>query len=223
VLLAADTHPLRVSEMVTIARLSVPRWVIASGQGLTRAQRLPLGYVARETRNGRGPSLYLAINRDHYERDWFSADGRRIHWRVHAWRHGRPGRLLHDVAFGPGYREWAIPSLGVVRRRHGASASDGGTPSAPLTPLEAFRRERALGTARRVGTVRGLRRYVTRDPGHTIVWLVSPRTGRLREEALTERGVRDGRRFVMVHRIRVVSYRRLGAGAAALRRLHVAG
>jgi hypothetical protein len=196
-LAAAAPSPAPVTEMVTISRISVPRWVVASGQGFIFAQQLPHGYVARDSVPGRGTSLYLAINRDHYEHDWYTADGKRVRWRVRAYADGRPGRLLHDIATGPTYEEWA-DSHGRVHRK--AITESGVRNRMPLTPLAAFADARKHGVARPAG--RG--RYVDGP----IVWLTDPRTGRLREERVTERGTRDGRRYVARQRIRILAVRR---------------
>src|SRR5436190_11041639 len=201
---ALAAAPAPVTKMVTVSRLSVPRWVVASGQGFGFSQRMPFGYVARDSVPGRGTSLYLAINRDHYERDWYTADGRHIHWQSRAYRHGRPGRLFHDIAFGPTYLEWRAG--GRIHRRHETLGPDE-TPDPPLTPLDAFAAARSAGGARRAGFVRLRGRRVARYVQGTIVWLADARSGRLLEQRVTEHGTRDGRRYTARQRVRIVAVR----------------
>jgi hypothetical protein len=145
----------------SVSRMTVPRSVVASGEGYSQPPfRLPLAYSARSRLHGKGPSLYLTINRDQYEDDLVTDTGNEARIRIYR----RSGRLLSDWTFdSSGGASWdATTHVLELERYKVPSFFDG-----PRDPLSAFERLRRDGRLKRSGP----RRFVDRHD----VWTVNDR------------------------------------------------
>jgi hypothetical protein len=144
----AVSAPKGIYHFVSIARLSVPRDYVASGGGLTGPLFYrPYAYWSRTSRNGHGPSLYLSINRDHYEEDWLTLDNRRSRARTFSLVSGRRGRMLHEVT-SDSLHDWSY-----VPRTNLLTTTTFSTPTRPAfpDPVTAFRQAYKAHSVRLVG------------------------------------------------------------------------
>jgi len=224
---ASSPRPRRlpaVEHLITVSRFSAQHDAVSAGIGFRTIGSFPTGYRARDTRGGRGPSFYLAMNRDHYEEDWLTADATRVHWRSSAFEGGRVTRLLHDSAFGPEYEEWYTPATHRLHsRRH--PARDPGRQT-PASVVDAFRAQLRDGQLRRAGTRRvdgaPVELFVPRTKRRTSTtsWLVPRGSSVPRELVFTDRRVFEGRRLTVRQRIRILTYELVPWRSAALH-LHV--
>jgi hypothetical protein len=153
--------PKFVIHVVSVSRMTVPRSVVASGKGYSAPPfRLPLAYMNRSRAHGKGPSVYLTINRDQYEDDLVTDTGNEARIRIYR----RSGRLLSDWAFDSyGGRYWdATTRVLQVDRSKIPSYFEG-----PRDPLSAFEQVRRDGRIDPAGKGRYKSRFET--------WIVNSR------------------------------------------------
>jgi hypothetical protein len=182
----AVNAPTGIYHFVSIARLSVPRDYVAAGGGYSGPFFYrPYAYWNVTTRNGRGPSLFLSINRDHYEEDWLTLDNTRSRARTFALVDGRRGRMLHELTTDP-KQVWSYTPR---NNRLILSTPRGGYggPAFP-DPVTAFRQAYEAQSVRLVGeaTLRGRRVWRLEDRSswrqlgypatRVITWFVDRRT-----------------------------------------------
>jgi hypothetical protein len=151
-------HATSIIHVRSVARLTVPRSVVASGQGTASAPfRFPRAFGERSRLHGRGPSLYLSINRDHYEDDLVTNTGNDGRQRIY----DANGTLLSDYAYTP-YRQDAWDAFTRIRAK-----SRDTVPSffnGPADPLGVFEQQRRDGQLHRAGA----HRYVDRKSTWTV-------------------------------------------------------
>jgi hypothetical protein len=125
----------------SVGRLTVPRRVVAPGIGMASAPfRFPRAFGERSRLHGHGPSIYLTINRDHYEDDLVTDTGNAGRQRVY----GPSGTLLSDYAYTP-HSEDAWDAITRVRARQRDNVPDYFTgPADPLGVFEQLRDEGRL-------------------------------------------------------------------------------
>jgi hypothetical protein len=151
-------HATAVIHVVSVSRMTVPRSVVASGEGFSSPPfRLPLAYANRSRLHGKGPSLYLTINRDQYEDDLVTDTGNEARVRIYR----RSGRLLSDWAWDSDRTRYWDATTRVLQVDHSKIPSYFEGARDPLTAFEKARRGGSLRAA-------GRRRYKSRFETWTV-------------------------------------------------------